>query len=339
MMRKIKIGLIFGGRSEEHDISIISAKSIYKNLSKERYNVSSFYIDKEGFFHKVDSPFNIDRTQKFHLVKLDNLKPIDFGEIDIFFPILHGPYGEDGTIQGFFELIGKPYVGCGVLGSAIGMDKIFTKKILKFEGINVSDFIHFSKKEWQENKEKILSEIKSQLTFPVFVKPSSLGSSVGIRKVKAYKDLASAIEHAFNFSKNVLVERGISGKEIECSVLGDTDSPQASLPGRIIPYNEFYDYEDKYILGKTKFEIPVKLSEEKIKEIQELAKKTFKALSLFGMARVDFFLEDGTEKLYVNEVNTIPGFTEISMYPKLWEVSGLSFGELLDKLVELAIKR
>ncbi len=339
-MSKINVGLVFGGRSEEHEISIISAKSIFDALDKKKYNVFCFYIKKNGDWERVKSPDKIKKDDlKCKKNKLNKIPYDDFRNIDLFFPVLHGPFGEDGTIQGFFETIGKPYAGCGVLGSAVGMDKITTKKILRADGINIVDFVEVEKTDFKKHKTNILKTISDTLKFPVFVKPSSLGSSVGVMKSDSEYKLEDAIENALNFSNKILVEKAINGKEIECSVLGRTEDPKASLPGRVIPYNEFYDYEDKYILGKTKFEIPAKLKDEKIYEIQETAKKVFSSLSLYGMARVDFFLENETEKLYVNEVNTIPGFTKISMYPKLWEVSGIPFKELLNMIIELALEK
>jgi D-alanine-D-alanine ligase len=259
-------------------------------------------------------------------------------EADIYFPVLHGPFGEDGTIQGLFEMAGVPYVGAGVLGSALGMDKVSTKSILHERGLPVVPYLIITEREWQENSRNVLGRIQENIRLPFFVKPSNLGSSVGISKVKTMKATAAALETAFRYDGKILVEKGIQGREIECSVIGN-DVPEASLPGEVIPFREFYDYEDKYIEGKTTFVIPVRLSRQTIERIRRLAAAAFKALDVSGLARVDFFLEDGSNRLYINELNTIPGFTEISMFPKLWEATGLSFPQLLERLIELGFER
>ncbi len=251
--------------------------------------------------------------------------------IDLYFPLLHGPFGEDGSIQGLLELAGVPYVGSGILGSALGMDKSFMKMAFEREGLPVVDYMVFKK--W----EKIpLEEVKRAFSLPIFVKPANLGSSVGITKVKKWDELPRALDEAFAHDYKIVLERGVSGREIECSVLGN-EEPRASLPGEVIPAREFYDYQDKYVDGKTQFRIPVELPPALENRVREYAVRAFKAVEAWGFARVDFFLEE--ENLYVNEINTIPGFTEISMFPKLWEVSGLPFPQLVEKLIELGFER
>jgi len=257
---------------------------------------------------------------------------------DVYFPVLHGPFGEDGTIQGLLEMAGVPYVGAGILASAAGLDKVIFKNILSALNLPVVPFLVVLENDWKKHPRQKEKEIISNLEFPVFIKPANLGSSVGISKVKNHKSLTAAIELAFNYDRKILVEKGINGREIECSVLGN-DEPKASLPGEVIPYREFYDYADKYLEGKTRFQVPAELPGDKIEEIQRLAVASFKAIDASGLARVDFFLEKETGQVYINEINTMPGFTEISMYPRLWEVSGISFPVLLDRLIDLALER
>jgi D-alanine-D-alanine ligase len=259
-------------------------------------------------------------------------------EADIYFPVLHGPYGEDGTIQGLFEMADVPYVGATVLASAMGMDKAVAKSLFQEKNLPVVKHLVLSESHWNEKSDEILDRIHKDFPFPFFIKPANMGSSVGITKVKDGKHTRSAIQTAFQYDAKVLIELAIQGREIECSVLGNT-KPAASLPGEIIPYREFYDYQDKYIDGKTSFKIPAELPESITGRIQHMAIAAFQAIGCSGMARVDFFLQEGTQKLFLNEINTIPGFTEISMYPKLWEVSGLSYPQLLDKLIDLGLEQ
>ncbi|MBC7364877.1 MAG: D-alanine--D-alanine ligase [Candidatus Aminicenantes bacterium] len=342
MKKKFKVALLFGGRSAEHEISILSARSIYNNLNKDRYRVLSVYINKDGLWKIVSSPHAPARELKtspfYPFLPWNKFKGQPELEADVYFPVLHGPFGEDGTIQGLLEMAGVPYVGSGILASAVGMDKAVFKHVLSAINLPVVPFVVIQERDWIKNTKQMEKEIISRLEFPVFVKPANLGSSVGISKVKNRKHLAKAIELAFRYDRKILVEKGINGREIECSVLGN-EEPMASLPGEVIPYREFYDYADKYLEGKTRFKIPVELPAEKTKEIQHLAVVAFKAIDACGLARVDFFLERETGQVYINEINTMPGFTEISMYPRLWEVSGMSFPALLDRLIELALER
>lgn len=259
-------------------------------------------------------------------------------DADIYFPVLHGPCGEDGTIQGLFEMADVPYVGATVLSSALGMDKAVAKTLFKINGLPVVKHLILFESDWQRQRNKILSKIHREFSMPFFVKPANLGSSVGITKVKTQTQSESALEEAFQYDRKILVEEGIQGKELECSVLGN-ENPRASLPGELIPFREFYDYKDKYVEGKTSFVIPAKIPSSVAEEIQRLSLEAFKAIDCSGMARVDFLMDEETGRIFLNEINTIPGFTEISMYPKLWQVSGLPFPKLLDTLVKLGLER
>lgn len=306
---KLRVAILFGGKSAEHDVSIQSAKNIIKSLDKNKYEVTAIKINKDG---KINFSLN---------------------NIDIVFPVLHGPFGEDGSMQGYIKLLDKPCIGSGVLGSAIGMDKDVTKRLLRDSGLPVGKFIVFRRGEAID-----FAKIRSELGIPFFVKPANLGSSIGVSKVKNETDFERSIKVAFSYDTKIIIEEYTEGQEIECSVLGN-ENPIASVPGEIIPTHEFYDYEAKYIDSNgARIHIPAEITDKQIKEIQSLAIRVFKVLSLDGLARIDFFLTT-TGKIYVNEPNTIPGFTNISMYPKLWEKSGIKYSELLDKLIELAIDK
>ena len=341
-MSKITICLLFGGRSAEHEVSITSARSIYANLNPDKFEIISVYIDKSGIWRIVESPqLPLDTLiagEFLSFLPWANTSSVPRIEADIYFPILHGPYGEDGTIQGFFELADVPYVGATVLASSIGMDKVVSKSLFRQWNLPVVNYSILWESEWRGDTKTHLAKIPIAFNLPLFVKPTNLGSSVGISRVTDVQQLESAIEGAFQFDRKILIEEGILGRELECSVLGN-DNPKASLPGEIIPFNEFYDYQDKYIDGKTSFVIPAELPPEIVREIQRISLDAFKSIGGSGMARVDFFLQDQTNKVYLNEINTIPGFTEISMYPKLWEVSGLPYSQLLEELVSLGFER
>lgn len=339
---KIKIALLFGGSSAEHEISLISATSIYRNLDKKKYDIFSIYINKEGYWRTVDSPHLPQRSLKkgnfFSFLPWRKNSISQDINADIYFPVLHGPCGEDGTIQGLFEMADVPYVGATVLASAIGMDKAIAKTLFKMKNLPVVHHLILFESDWRNERQRILSKIKKEFRLPFFVKPTNLGSSVGITKVKDYAQSETALETAFQYDRKILVEEGIIGREFECSVLGN-NNPRVSLPGELIPFREFYDYRDKYIEGKTSFVIPAGLPPSAIEELQRISLEAFKAIDCSGMARVDFFMEEKTGRTILNEINTIPGFTEISMYPKLWEVSGLPFAKLLDTLIELGFMR
>ena len=354
MKKKIRVGILFGGKSAEHEVSIQSARNIVEAINKEKYEIVLIGIDKKGQWHlkgtselflpsESSSLTRLNREDKNvalvpgegerELVNLSNGKPT--GVIDVVFPVLHGPYGEDGTVQGLLKLANIPCVGADILGSAVGMDKDVMKRLLGEAGIPTVKFLVFN----QACRERIdFDIIQEKLGLPFFIKPANLGSSVGINKVKEKKEFQSALEEAFQYGNKILVEEYIKGREIECSVLGN-DDPIASLPGEILPQDEFYSYEAKYIDERGAIlEIPAKLGENLTAKIQNLSIKVFKVLCCQGMARVDFFLKDN-DKIIVNELNTIPGFTKISMYPKLWEASGISYSELIDRLIQLALER
>jgi len=354
---KIQVGVIFGGRSGEHEVSLVSARSIMKALDSDKYDVIPIGITKKGRWLVGADPQNLlpeppknpsgesecktallgDPSHK-GMILLDNAKPIDKIKLDVIFPIVHGTYGEDGTLQGMLELADIPYVGCGVLASAIGMDKTSQKRVFRDAGLPVVKFREFLRKEWRADPNKIIGEIESAFSYPCFVKPVNSGSSVGISKAHERSELVQAINLAAKYDRKILIEESIDGRELEVSVLGN-DDPAASLPGEIVPCNEFYDYNAKYVDNRSELKIPAPIPEGKVKEIRDLAIKAFKAIDCAGMARVDFFYERTTGKLILNEVNTIPGFTDISMYPKLWEASGISYSQLVNKLVELAFER
>ena len=342
MSKKTVVGLIFGGRSAEHEVSLVSAGAVHKNLDRDKYEVRSIYIARDGRWKPVAAPSSdiraLEAGAAFSFLPWEPGAPLGGEPVDIYFPVLHGPFGEDGTIQGLLEMAGVPYVGTGVLGSAVGMDKAVAKAVLRDRGLPVVPSTAVREIEWRENAGQVARRVRRALPLPLFVKPANLGSSVGITKVKAYPELAAALDLAFRYDATALVEKGIAGRELEVGVLGN-EAPETSLPGEVIPYNEFYDYDDKYKDGRTAFAIPARLGPKVTARVRALAAAAFEALAGSGLARVDFFLEKGTGRLYINEINTIPGFTEISMYPKLWAVSGLPFPRLLDRLVALGFER
>ncbi len=353
-MDKINVALIFGGKSGEHEVSLSSATSIYKFINKEKYNVLTIGITKEGkWLYYEGNVENIQNGKWASLAQQDvriNLIPTmneeigiqfksgRFEKIDVLFPVLHGPYGEDGTIQGLFEISDIPYVGCGVLASSVGMDKIVCKKIFEKEGLSQAKYTHTTAYEFSKDKENRIQEIEEKLPYPIFVKPANLGSSVGISKVHNKEELIKGIEFALQYDRKVVLEQGVNAREIEISVLGN-EKVYASVPGEIIPAKEFYDYEAKYLNASSALLIPAKLEEEKMNEIRNMAIKAFKAIDGSGLARVDFFVEKNTGNIYINEINTMPGFTNISMYPKLWEATGILYTDLIDKLIHLAMER
>ena len=354
MAKKIRVGIVFGGRSAEHGVSLQSAKNIIDAIDTNKYEVVLIGIDKKGQWHlNEESRFLLPIT-KSGLPELpitgENLALVPgkqnnqvvaisgeqtLGSLDVIFPVLHGPFGEDGTIQGLLKLANIAFVGAGVLGSAIGMDKDVMKRLLRDAGIPVVRFIVANK---YSPKEIDFDDARGQLGLPLFVKPANLGSSVGIHKVRDRDEFERAVRDALNYDDKVLIEECINGREIECSVLGN-DNPIASVPGEILPRHEFYSYEAKYLdENGAVLEIPAKLSSETLERIRQLAIRTFTVLCCEGMARIDFFLRNSDE-IIVNEINTIPGFTRISMYPKLWEATGISYSELIDRLIQLAIER
>ena len=332
-----KLGVVYGGMSTEHEVSINSAKSVIENLNKENYEIFEIYITKNGEW--------LDKEKN----KIENIFKY-LKKLDVIFPVLHGKYGEDGTIQGLFEMLKIPYVGTGVIASAMGMDKVYSKIIFEKAKIPQAEYVYIKYKnskytyvadnfdEIEEDLTKIINIVVKKIKFPMFVKPSNSGSSVGIKKVHDLNELKEAIIYSSKFDTKILVEENIEGREIECAVLGN-NNPRVSTVGEILPADEFYSYEAKYENMNSKTQIPAKISKEKEDEIKKLAVKAYKALDCKGLSRVDFFIEKNTEKVYINEINTMPGFTQISMYPKLWEYSGINYGNLLDELIRLAFEK
>lgn len=332
--------LLYGGKSAEHDVSIVSANSLIAGFYTTKYHIIPLKINRDGRWNlPIESKNDFDQTLHSKLlfpeIKEAELFTYLTNQIDVVFPLLHGTYGEDGTIQGFFEILGKPYVGAGVLGSAVGMDKGVAKILLESNQIPVVPYVIIDETEYKSNPDHIVRLINDKLNYPLFVKPCNSGSSIGITKVKSLNNLHPALVSAFKFDWRILIETGLTVHEIEVSVLGN-DKVEVSLPGQIHPAAEFYDYEDKYKSGASWSEIPAKLDSDTIKNIQSLAAKIYRTLCLNGFARIDFFIEKETGMIYLNEVNTIPGFTPISMYPKMWEASGLPYSDLIEKLIGLA---
>jgi D-alanine-D-alanine ligase len=371
-MKKLRVGVIYGGRSGEHEVSLASAAAVFQNLDREKYEPIAIRIEKDGRWTLPPRPPTLisaadvihsakhelaEHTREAHLVAHpggDTLITIDRGPasgsglaqaavsglgLDVVFPVLHGPYGEDGTVQGLLELANVPYVGAGVLASAVGMDKATMKLVFAAKGLPLCDYEVVLKRDWQRDERAIMNAVVDKLGFPVFVKPANLGSSVGISKAKHATELRAAINLAADFDRKIVVEAGVpQAREIECAVLGN-DEPDASVPGEIIPGREFYDYEAKYLDDSSRTVIPAALTERQADEIRKLSIAAFKAVDCAGMARVDFLLAGDSGVLYLNEVNTIPGFTTISMYSKMWEASGLPYPKLVDKLITLALER
>lgn len=358
MSKKVRVGVIFGGKSGEHEVSLASARSIMAAIDREKYEVLPIGITKTGRWLVSGDPMALLSSGAVD----EELSPVEamgesnalvaaggrdlvpgmrgqrFPAVDVIFPVLHGPYGEDGTLQGLLELADLPYVGAGVLGSALGMDKAAQKDVLRMHGLPVVDYMVVLRKTWISRPEQVCAEIERRFTYPIFLKPANLGSSVGVSKVHGRDELAHGLDLAARYDRKMLVERAVNAREIECSVLGN-DDPIASVPGEVVPSNEFYDYRAKYVDNASELHIPADLPAETAQLVRELAVRAFVAIDCAGMARVDFFLDRDTGQLYVNELNTIPGFTSISMYPKLWEASGIPYPELIDRLIELALER
>ena len=394
-MKKLRVGILFGGRSGEHEVSLLSAASVFNAIDKNKYEVVPIGITKEGRWVTAGDAERLlqgkaagegARSTQAHLRAGDpeatpgaavlaageavvvppepqkpggSLAPFQTDatltrrasdraiNVDIIFPVLHGTFGEDGTIQGLLELADLPYVGAGVLGSAAGMDKDIMKSLFRAAGLPIVKHVTVLRSEWEANSKKVQKLVESKLKYPVFVKPANLGSSVGISKAHDRKELGPAIEEAAKFDRKIVIEQGVGGKkqkarEIECSVLGN-DRPEASVPGEIVPGKEFYDYTAKYVDEGSKLIIPAKLSTAETRKVQQLAISAFKAVDCSGLARVDFLMDPGVGKksrrIYLNEINTMPGFTSISMYPKLWGASGLAYSDLIERLIQLGLQR
>jgi D-alanine-D-alanine ligase len=344
MTVRIRVALVFGGRSDEHDVSIVSARSVDRALDRGRFEVVPMAIDRSGLWADAETSRRVlaessdraDDVVRFEGVHQLHPRLAD-GSINVAFPVLHGPYGEDGTIQGLFEMLDLPYVGCDTASSALCMDKIFCKRVLAHAGLPTAEWVEIDRRSWDEDPSEIL-ERSLAIGLPLFVKPARLGSSVGITKVAEDNALAPAIELALGHGSRGLVEKGIDAREIEVAVLGN-DHPRAAVPGEVVPGNEFYDYEDKYLESTSELLAPAPLEEAMTARVQEIAVDAFRLLGCTGMARVDLFLERGRNLVWVNEVNTIPGFTSISLYPRLWEISGLEYPALIEELIRLALSR
>ena len=352
--RRLRVGVLFGGRSGEHEISILSARSVVASLDPQKYEVIPIAITKDGRWlppgkarAALDAPAVPADEKDGHTA----LVPVPGGGaflqedraehrqvVDVVFPVLHGPFGEDGTVQGLLELANVPYVGCGVLGSAVGMDKAFQKLLLRAQGLRVKDWVVVRAHEWARDRDVCMGAVEEAFGYPCFAKPANLGSSVGITKVTCARDLPGAVAEALRWDEKAMIEDAAENhREIECAVLGNHE-PDASVPGEVIPHREFYDYEAKYHDERTELIVPADLPAAVTAEVQRVAVRAFRALECRGMARVDFFLEPQDE-LFLSEVNTIPGFTPVSMYARMWEASGLSYAALLDRLIALALER
>lgn len=351
-MNKLNVALIFGGKSGEHEVSLLSSASIYKHIDKEKYNVLTIGITKDGKWMYYDgNEENIKNGEWVNLASKNveiNLVPSGSKEvgilfedgrvekIDVLFPVLHGPYGEDGTIQGLFEISQIPYVGCGVLASSVGMDKLICKKVFTEIGLPQVNYTDTNRWSFDRDKEGQLDKIEEKLNYPIFVKPANLGSSVGISKANNREELLEGINEALQYDSRIVLEQGIDAREIEVAVLGN-DQVEASIAGEIKPAKDFYDYEDKYINGASTYEIPASISKEDMESIRKMAVEAFKSIDGKGLSRVDFFIDKNSGEIFINEINTLPGFTNISMYPKMWEATGLEYHNLIDELIKLAI--
>lgn len=358
MAKKLRVGIIFGGKSGEHEVSLRSASSILNAIDRKKYDVVPIGISKEGRWLQGGEAQKLLGDAKPHAINATNSAGLtihaaaagtESAKLDVVFPVLHGTFGEDGTIQGLFELADIAYVGSGVLGSSAGMDKDAMKRMFAASKLPMVKHVTLLRSEWKKNARKCTAQIEASLKYPLFVKPANLGSSVGISKVKTKKDLAEAMDLAAQFDRKIVIEQGVGGKngkarELEVAVLGN-DFPEASVVGEIVPDREFYDYESKYDASSTSEPvIPAKITREQSKQIREMAIRAFQACDCSGLARVDFLMEPPLKsgrapRIYLNEINTMPGFTSISMYPKLWEASGIPYAKLIDQLIQLALER
>lgn len=342
--RRVHVVVLCGGRSAEHDVSLVSTRSILKHLDPGRFRVSVMGLDRQGGSYdsqvlrrklelSPDGSWEFPAGPEHWLVVLAGLPPPL-----VVFPVLHGPFGEDGTVQGAMEVLGLPYVGAGVLASSLAMNKVWCKQVLAHAGLPALPFVSATRTQWEEAPEQVLARIESKLAYPVFVKPANMGSSVGVGKSRDSGELRRHLEEALRFDLLVLAEQGVDAREIEVSVLGN-ERPRASIAGEIVPSGEFYDYAAKYLDGDSQLLIPAPLSQAQMEEVRRLALETYRALGVEGMARIDFLLEKESRRIWVNEANTIPGFTQISMYPKLWQASGLSYPGLIEELIHLGLRR
>ena len=353
--KKIKLGILFGGRSAEYEISLKSAASVISALDPKIFDITAIGITPRGQFAAADEvrkmlPQNLMKRVSFpesNAFARDNLLPLPGlpgkspetkDKPEIFFPLLHGPYGEDGTIQGFFEIANVPYVGCGVLASSVGMDKDVMKRLFMQAGLPVAPFRTLYKEEFFENPVSMKRSLSKEFGYPMFSKPANLGSSIGICKIHSESEFEQSIKHSAQFDSKIIVEKGLDARELECAILGNRH-PEASVVGEILPAHEFYDYDAKYLSPDSRLEIPARLPGTTSRKVRDLALRSFKAIEGSGLARVDFFLDRKTGEVWINEINTMPGFTPISMYAKLWASTGVSFQQLVKKLIELGMER
>ncbi|WP_420629933.1 D-alanine--D-alanine ligase family protein [Candidatus Leptofilum sp.] len=352
--QKLRVGVIFGGRSGEHEVSLNSAQSVMRALNPDKYDVIPIGIDKNGRWLTGDVVGTLTEgknssrpatllpdpqaTGLMQLNEGENVGITSVSQLDVIFPVLHGPYGEDGTVQGLLELANLPYVGAGVVGSAVGMDKAIFKQVMTASGLPVLPWLLVRSSEWHKRPYKIIEQIEAILVYPVFTKPANLGSSVGICKCNNREDLQAGLDEAASYDRRIVVEQSANVRELEVSVLGN-DEPVASVVGEVRPRREFYDYVAKYVSDDSELIIPADLTQEQSDDVRRLAVQAYKAIDCAGLGRVDLLLDVANGRFYLNEINTIPGFTQISMYPKLWEATGLPYSQLLDKLIELAIER
>ncbi len=340
---KKRLGLVYGGKSAEHEVSLSTALAVMQAVNFDKYEVIPVYITYDGEWRKgkaLEKPVeNIEALRLPGQGKKDNIDQFINGDglPDVVFPLLHGTNGEDGTVQGLFEVLNIPYVGNGVLASSAGMDKITMKQLFEQVGLNQVPYVHFIRKEWQEDRDKWIQEIEKELVWPIFVKPANLGSSVGISKADNREELIEAVDLAFKFDRRIIIEQGVDAREIEVSVKGN-DEPVCSVPGEIKPVADFYDYEAKYQDGSTELVIPAIIPESVRDEMEDMSIRAFKVLDCAGLVRADFFVTEGDEVL-INEVNTMPGFTPVSMFPLLWKNTGVPYPQLIDELIELAFER
>jgi len=354
---KVRVGVVFGGQSGEHEISLLSAQSVMRAINKDKYDIVPIGITTEGRWLAGGDPLKTLTSGQMTMPELLQAPVVQHSAsrvsralipgaaqagippVDVIFPVLHGPMGEDGTVQGLFELAGLPYVGAGVMASAVGMDKVAMKNVFHAHGLPIVPYLVFRRGEWERNPSEVMAQVEARLGFPCFIKPANLGSSVGITKVHDPIELDTALADAASYDRKLLAEMAVPHvREIECSVLGN-DDPIASLPGEVKPDREFYDYQAKYFDEKTQLIIPAPLSDELTARVRDLAICAFRAIDCAGMARVDCLLNGETNELFLSEINTIPGFTSVSMYPKMWQATGLSYEELIDRLIDLALER
>ena len=357
MAKRLRVGVIFGGKSAEHEVSLNSAQNVMRALDKNKYEVVPIGISKEGQWLLRGDPLQALTGGQTSLPQLlesgyQLVEDLSTGrevipgshaaslpDVDVIFPVLHGPFGEDGTVQGLLELADIPYVGAGVLSSAVGMDKAAMKDLFRSHDLPIPKYLVFKRREWERTPDRVAEVVAREIGYPCFVKPANMGSSVGVNKALRAAELAHGLHDAALYDRKILVEQAVpDAREIECSVLGN-DDPVASLPGEVVPGHEFYDYEAKYLDDSSQLLIPAPIDPALTQRVRELSIEAFLALDCAGMARVDFLLARATGELYLSEVNTIPGFTRISMYPKLWEASGVSYSELIDRLIQLALER